>query len=1120
MPVTFIKGRAGCGKSTTLYQKINEILKSTPVDRPTRVWVVVPKQSSFETEKALSQALGMGGLWRVEVLSPSRLCQRILQAAGQNLPLTDELKQRIYLHLATSQEIDQKNLSAYAGQARSPSFANLCAQTILEMKSFGMTPEKLQQVTKEIRPGLLARRLIDIAQIWQQKQTMFPDAQDSQDALKLATDLAHQGVFIADSHVFWDGMDGDSPLQLDLFEALAKNCASLTVSLTLPPDGAKDEKAFGHERALFGQLCQRCTQQQIPYKCVEIPCKIKENQALSHLEQNLFATQYTRFEEDIPGLSLRLAANPQQEVEAIAADMLMLCKNRGLTFSDMALCCGDMDSYAPLIARVFEAWGIPYFLDQNRSATQSPPCKAVGSLLQAIGQNLPVAGIFAALKCGILPIVETASSCKIDIKNAPAWAATLLQNADLDAQWCQSMLDDLHLLENYCLHMGIRGISAWLSPFTRGNLLYDLNQINAIREVIAPALSLIHEAPETARGIGHAVKEWLLKGNMQKQAEALSAWLNVHPDALPAAQGEIIKNGMAQSMDAMMEILTQMVDLLGDNPMSIDEFANLLQTGLASVRIGVLPPTLQQVSVYDPWRGGAPKVSALFWLGCTQEALNIPARQGLLSDHDISQLGKKIVLGKTALQRSQRADRALYHVITRAKDMLYISYPAVTLDGKTAHPSWIYQKMKRIFPKLHESGSAQGQAITMASSAAQARQMLPILLSQGLIEEAQPLAAFFMEKDPAFIKRLQGAFAGQGQPKLSQEQAENLLQKNTVSASQLQSYAQCPYQYFLQYGLSPLERKVAKAKASDVGSIMHEAMENFSNIIDWKNAKTQDIDDAVDKALEKLDAQPSKRLPKLPENGEGKFCRKRLEKALRMTAHAAVAQMQCGDFSPFGYEIGIGMQGKYNDIFDALRLIDDANKPISLVGKIDRVDVCTKDNVDYLRIIDYKTNDKKLKEKEVEKGMDLQIPLYMAALLEAWPNRFGRDALPASLLHLHMQAPLGDIDDDPFKLMSLKGWQSTQDIPAEISDHLAKGQRSIHLPLNRKVDGEYSNPLSQDELIRRLEVAKEKAKEIVRDVQSGDISRVPDSDLCKKCPYKTPCGRDSRLTLTPQEDEA
>ena len=71
-PLTIWIGRSGSGKTARLYDRL--IRHAQKGERAT---LIVAEQYTFEAEKAMCSRLG--GLLGVQVLSFSRLCERVLQ---------------------------------------------------------------------------------------------------------------------------------------------------------------------------------------------------------------------------------------------------------------------------------------------------------------------------------------------------------------------------------------------------------------------------------------------------------------------------------------------------------------------------------------------------------------------------------------------------------------------------------------------------------------------------------------------------------------------------------------------------------------------------------------------------------------------------------------------------------------------------------------------------------------------------------------------------------------------------------------------------------------------------------------------------------------------------------
>ena len=58
---------------------------------------------------------------------------------------------------------------------------------------------------------------------------------------------------------------------------------------------------------------------------------------------------------------------------------------------------------------------------------------------------------------------------------------------------------------------------------------------------------------------------------------------------------------------------------------------------------------------------------------------------------------------------------------------------------------------------------------------------------------------------------------------------QNEMGKLVFSVSRLEKYAECPFSYFVQYGLKAKNRKVYEFTPPDLGSFVHEMLDSFTN---------------------------------------------------------------------------------------------------------------------------------------------------------------------------------------------------------------------------------------------------------------------------------------------------
>src|SRR3954471_16068708 len=80
MPVTFVIGRAGSGKTTRCFRAMVEAVRVDPLG-PAILWIV-PKQQTFMAERMLACESGLAAVCRVRVVSFEQLATEALASVG------------------------------------------------------------------------------------------------------------------------------------------------------------------------------------------------------------------------------------------------------------------------------------------------------------------------------------------------------------------------------------------------------------------------------------------------------------------------------------------------------------------------------------------------------------------------------------------------------------------------------------------------------------------------------------------------------------------------------------------------------------------------------------------------------------------------------------------------------------------------------------------------------------------------------------------------------------------------------------------------------------------------------------------------------------------------------
>ncbi len=228
---------------------------------------------------------------------------------------------------------------------------------------------------------------------------------------------------------------------------------------------------------------------------------------------------------------------------------------------------------------------------------------------------------------------------------------------------------------------------------------------------------------------------------------------------------------------------------------------------------------------------------------------------------------------------------------------------------------------------------------------------------------------------------------------LSDTEAEFSLNENSkslldsfkdkrYSITQFEQYAKCPFKYLIERVLriEPLHEPDEEIEPIEIGNYLHTLLFEFYTTLTARNI---DIHDKEAETL--LFDLAEKILRKFRFDDESYFYEK--EKFFGINGkredsilyHFLTEERISSDgFIPRFFEVSFGSAEKEKSDKHLSRTEPVLFNGINLTGKIDRIDL--KEN--YISIVDYKTGASKVSAKNLDNGIDLQLPVYMFAARE------------------------------------------------------------------------------------------------------------------------------------------
>jgi len=223
-----------------------------------------------------------------------------------------------------------------------------------------------------------------------------------------------------------------------------------------------------------------------------------------------------------------------------------------------------------------------------------------------------------------------------------------------------------------------------------------------------------------------------------------------------------------------------------------------------------------------------------------------------------------------------------------------------------------------------------------------------------------------------------------------------LAKRNVFSPSRLESYAKCPFNYYLRYvlGIEPLPELETELTPAGRGSLFHRiACRFYSELRDEGDTRFNELQ--LDEMNIRIKRIGQEELDRYAFEGPawqafqatmlGSDKRKGLLQAFLKKEVANRSNLSPAFFElSFGFPVDEGEADPSSDPTPAE--IDLGGEKLRLHGRIDRVDACADGR---FVIIDYKTGAYTATVSAIEKGIALQLPLYIQAVESAMKGMKG-----------------------------------------------------------------------------------------------------------------------------------
>ena len=1115
MGLQLILGGSGSGKSVWLY---NHVI-SESIRNPQRSYIViVPEQFTMATQRRLVMTHPSRGILNIDVLSFKRLALRVFEETGTDpgQVLTETGKDLLIRNAASRIKDQLKVMRARVDQA---GYVGKIRSILSEFAQYNITDEDLDQMIRlsETKP-MLRGKLQDIALIREACRSYDGGRFTTGEELpSLLADAARRSKMIAGSEICFDCFTGFTPVQLEAMRTILRCAPQVYVTVTIDPRLPLTGKEKPHELFALSRRTIRTLMELAQEEHVEILPPVvlsgeqgrfgaKPGSALARLERDLFRAHTGRDvpkEDSADTVQLISCENPEHEAREAAKEILRLVRQEGYRYREIAVVLGDVRTYERHLRRVLKETQIPYFMDQTRQIVMNPCIELIRAAMSAVREGMSVVSMLRMLRTGFFDITR----------------------------------DETDLLENYILAFGIRGASRWTEPWEKTSASFDGDYAagceicrQKIMRAFAPLRSALSSKTLTAGAATAALEEFLADLQVEEKLLALAQTMREGKDVQRAMEYE-------QIFAHLQALFEQVHTLLANEPITLPDYIRLIEAGCSEIKVGIIPPGVDEVQIGDMERTRLDQVRALLLLGVNDGL--IPADESdssIVTSFDRDFLAKAgITLAPDAREKSRLQRFYLYLCLTKPSEKLCLYFSRSGNDCKAKEPSYLIREVSALLQVPVQTRHAGEDGLRRILSPAMAMPVLAEALREmeenGRADESAMELLGMLSRDSDNKQKVQRLIDAAQQTETAQDLDAELTRRlygsmlNT-SVTRLELFAACPFSHFAKYGLLLRERERFEIRLPDFGNVMHEALALYmqelqSRHLSWKDVTDETQQAMVAGAVRKSVAHYAQAL--FSDTARNAYTLERVTRIVTRSVWGLTWQLRAGDFIPAGFETP----------FDPVTCPQTAviqtggGEKFTLCGRIDRTDLCTDGNNVYIKVIDYKSGGTKLDLTALREGLQLQLAVYMRCAAEMEQRIHpGKQIVPAGMLYYHLSDPIIDLPDQDEPVITEKllaqlrpdGLVNGSPQILRKFDHETVKGRSNVIPVeflagSKDLPGKRSKIATPQQFQALSDFTGQKMQDLAERIMRGEAAPSPyrraDKSACAYCPYAGICGFDN-----------
>lgn len=967
--VNIVYGKAASGKT----DYVNGILASLAKEGCEDLLLIVPEQFSFTAERAMLERLGPVDCNRVEVvMSFSHIAETVRKEYGSSkLREIGDAEKTLLMSMAINQVKDR--IEFFSRRVGSKGFVEEMISLCDEFKQNSLSPENALEFSRGLESRSLSRKLSEVSLILESYDALLRNRfSDPFDVLTRLYEVLGEYGFFENKTVVIDGFYSFSRQEIKIIERIFSQAKDVFVTVCtdeIYSDTEEDYDIFAYPRKTARNLIEIAKRYNREVRAIKTErADGRFSEELNFLEENIFRTEKEKFDGKTEKIEIISAKNIENECRFAALTIKKLLYGGKVRSRDIAVVSRNGENYDIEVKEALEKYGIAVFSDKLQRVKIQPLCTYILASLEIAAYGFSTSRVMKALKTGLTDLTTE------EVSRLENYALMWGMSARFDREWKENP----------------RGFGEEMLKTDE----IELAELNRLRKIASEPLRKFRKSFSegiSGREAAEEIYRLLMTVHADENLKKIAISLEDRGEEELALEQERI-------WERIIEILDSFAEVVADDKKDSAEIYDLFDAIISNEEIGVLPQGLDEVLVGNAERTRVSSPKIVFVVGANEGVFPAtPRSSGIFSDRERNVLlSGGLTLNAPVIDRILEERFIAYHTLCSASEKVYVSYPARSVSEEL-FPSEIISEIKSVFPGCTVTDAEKTDVYGYVFSEATAFDAVAETWKSD-DEKTNALKKYFSEKEEYSGKTaaLEKYLSREKISIKDSSVAKKLFgEKMFLSASRIETYYKCPFEYFCKFGLRAKPEEKAEINPRQRGTVVHHCLEML--------IKKYGLDALKKMKKEELQKIISELLAEYAETSmggtEGKSMRfdflfSRFEKTVYELILQIIEEFSVSDFVPCGFELKIDKDSPDVPLYE----IELESGKIFVRGSVDRVDIMEKNGEKYIRVVDYKTGGKDFKLYEVLEGINMQMLIYLFAIQENGKNIY-ENATPAGVLY-------------------------------------------------------------------------------------------------------------------------